>query len=108
MINYLHIPCCKNKNHGKSIFLFSIYLQSTMNLDLPTPSTCQMISALYTCSNPPHTSLSSLLSSNSLNLPFNQAIDPVLLDIPHYPADYCMEIFLLHPSFLDVSVTGCI
>src|SRR6266436_3636437 len=35
MINYLHIPCCENKNHGKSIFLFSIYLQSTMNLNLP-------------------------------------------------------------------------
>src|SRR6266436_471335 len=34
-INYLHVLCCENKNHGKSIFLFSIYLQSTMNLDLP-------------------------------------------------------------------------
>src|SRR6266436_2211740 len=45
-INYLHVPCCENKNHGKSIFLFSIYLQSTMNLDLPTPSTCQMMTDL--------------------------------------------------------------
>src|SRR5258708_32282616 len=35
MINYLHILHCKNKNCGKSIFLFSIYLQSTMNLALP-------------------------------------------------------------------------
>src|SRR6266436_4413124 len=43
MINYLHVLCCENKNCGKSIFLFSIYLQSTMNLDLPTPSTCQMM-----------------------------------------------------------------
>ena len=42
-IYYLHIPHCENKNHGKSIFLFSIYLQSTMNLNLPTPSTCQMM-----------------------------------------------------------------
>src|SRR5258708_980902 len=41
-INYLHVLHCKNKNCGKSIFLFSIYLQGTMNLDLPTPSTCQM------------------------------------------------------------------
>src|SRR5258708_6981686 len=43
MINYLHVLCCKNKNCGKSIFLFSIYLQSTMNLNLPTPLTCQMM-----------------------------------------------------------------
>src|SRR5258708_1858600 len=43
MINYLHVPHCENKNRGKSIFPFSIYLQSTMNLDLPTPSTCQII-----------------------------------------------------------------
>ena len=42
-INYLHILHCENKNCGKSIFLFSIYLQSTMNLNLPTPSTCQMM-----------------------------------------------------------------
>src|SRR5258708_37801802 len=46
MINYLHVPHCENKNHGKSIFPFSIYLQSTMNLDLPTPSTCQMMMGL--------------------------------------------------------------
>ena len=71
-----------------------------------TDDITEVHSALYTRSNPPHTSLSGLLSSNSLNLPFNQAIDPVLLDIPHYPANYCMEIFLLHPSFLDVSVMG--
>src|SRR5260221_4938987 len=45
-INYLHILHCENKNCGKSIFPFSIYLQSTMNLDLPTPSTCQMITDL--------------------------------------------------------------
>src|SRR5258706_7819521 len=43
MIYYLHILCCENKNCGKLIFLFSIYLQSTMNLDLPTPLTCQMM-----------------------------------------------------------------
>src|SRR5258708_39825043 len=43
MINYLHVPHCKNKNCGKSIFPFSIYLQSTMNLNLPTPLTCQMM-----------------------------------------------------------------
>src|SRR5260221_12774319 len=43
MIYYLHILHCKNKNCGKSIFPFSIYLQSTMNLDLPTPLTCQMM-----------------------------------------------------------------
>src|SRR5258708_30207880 len=46
MISYLHILHCENKNHGKSIFPFSIYLQSTMNLDLPTPSTCQMTTDL--------------------------------------------------------------
>src|SRR5260370_37739389 len=57
----------------------------------------------YTRSNTPRTGLSGLLSSNSLNLPFNQAVDPVLLDIPHYPADYCMVIliFLLQPLKLS-------
>jgi len=56
-----------------------------------TDDIAEVHSALYTRSNPPRTGLSGLLSSNSLNLPFNQAVDPVLLDIPHYPADYCME-----------------
>src|SRR5260370_14992795 len=46
MINHLHVLHSKNKNCGKSIFLFPIYLQSTMNLDLPTPSTCQMMADL--------------------------------------------------------------
>src|SRR5258708_20683639 len=55
-----------------------------------TDDIAEVRSALYTRSNPPRTGLSGLLSSNSLNLPFNQAVDPVLLDIPHYPPDYSL------------------
>src|SRR5258708_29951660 len=45
-IGDLHMGLISCLHHGKSIFLFSIYLQSTMNLDLPTPLTCQMMTDL--------------------------------------------------------------
>src|SRR5258708_5007111 len=58
MINYLHILHCENKNCGKSIFPFSIYLQSTMNLDLPNDDGLEQ---------------SSMLSSTQLHIPYRES-----------------------------------
>src|SRR5260221_14220353 len=87
MINYLYILCHENKNHGKSIFSFSIYHESQLanTLDLPNDNRLDQSSLMLSsaqlhiphCKNKKHAKAKSIfftfdLCSNTTNNTMNE------------------------------------